>query len=181
MSIRTPTTLTFASLFFLLPGLCRRAQAQTAPSPPSTETASAPAPVDTMPASHTEKKVWTNDDMANLHGQPTVSTVGQKAPNSKASSRSSHANDAKNRVAWYQSQIAKLQAQLAPIQGQIADLQAALSGSAVSTPRKYSGVHLDDWQAQLVQLQKRREDILSQIATLEDQARHDGVPGSSLP
>lgn len=132
------------------------------------------------PAAQPTAKVWTNDDVGSLRNESTLSTVGQTTGSKKAV-KPTPASAKNNRTGSYQSQIAKLQAQLPPIDSQIADLQAALSGNMVNEQRKYSGVKLDDWQAQLAQLQKRRDDIQSQIAKLEDEARHSGVPNNALP
>ena len=122
-------------------------------------------------------KVWTNDDLSNSNGgESAVSGSGKKpkAAPKAAAKKNPPANS-------YQSQIAKLQAQLPPIDTQIANLQAALSGQPVNSPRKYVSLRPDDWQAQLVDLQKKKSDILSQIDALEDQARHAGVATNALP
>jgi hypothetical protein len=156
------------------------AQAQNAGPADSGQTSgsaadsSATAPNATQPA----KKVWTNDDISDLRGTAPVSTVGAKP--SKPAPKPAKA-PAKPSANPYRAQIAKLQAQLPPIESQIADLQAALSGNTVDTPRKYIGVKPDDWHSELDELQKKQADILSQIDTLEEQARHAGVPTNALP
>lgn len=132
------------------------------------------------PAAQPTAKVWTNDDVGDLRNDSTVSTVGQ-GNGSKKAIKPTPATTKNNRAGSYQSRIAKLQAQLPPLDGQIADLQAALSGNMVNEQRKYPGVKLDDWQAQLAHLQKRRDDLRTQIAKLEDEARHSGVPNNALP
>lgn len=123
------------------------------------------------------KKVWTNEDMGNLHDTSALSTVG--TGNSKQAPKPVAAL-AKNNGARYRNQITRLQAQLPPLDSQIANLKAALSGKPVNEQRKLF-VRPGDWQAQLDTLQKRRADIVSRIAELEDQARHAGVPENSLP
>lgn len=149
------------------------AQAQNAPSNNTANSSSASQVASTQPAA----KVWTNDDLSSLHGDGSVSSATAKKPKSAKPPQPVK----KSPPNAYQAQIAKLQAQLPPINAQIADLQAALSGQSVATPRKYVGVRPDDWQAQLVDLQKKRADIQSQIDALEDQARHAGVPANALP
>jgi hypothetical protein len=164
------------------------AQTQNAPSNDNANSSSAstgssatPAPASSAPqmaATQPATKVWTNDDLSSLHGDGSVSNGTVRKPKSAKSAQPAKKNPPANP---YQTQITKLQAQLPPINAQIADLQAALSGQAVNTPRKYIGVRPDDWQAELVDLQKKRADIQGQIDTLEDQARHAGVPTNALP
>jgi hypothetical protein len=125
-----------------------------------------------------QPKVWTNDDISNLRSDAPVSSVGLTPPKPAAKPAKGPAKPPANPD---QAQIAKLQAQLPPIESQIADLQAALAGNTVDTPRKYTGVKPDDWHSELDQLQKKRADILSQIDTLEDRARHAGVSTNTLP
>jgi hypothetical protein len=148
----------------------------SAAAPTSPTTPSAPAPVAaTAPAKH----VWTNDDVTQLHGQSDISTVGR---NVKAAKPGAAAAKPKPRTAaYYQEQIGRLQAQLPAMDQQIATLQEALSGKTVDETRKYAGVKLDDWHSELAALQTKRSSILEQIATLQDQARHDGIPASMLP
>lgn len=175
-----PGAVLFAGLFcFTMPMLAQSQGAAasdstsaTAQSPNATQaSSSAPAAAS---AAQPAKKVWTNDDLGDLRGEP-LSTVGVKNQKpAKATPKNKATND-------YQSKIAKLQEQLPPIDSQIADLQAAMSGQTVSTPRKYNGVKPDDWQAELTDLQKKRADIQSQIDALEDQARHSGAPTNTVP
>jgi chaperonin cofactor prefoldin len=135
----------------------------------------------TTPATQPAAKVWTNDDVSGLRNSSALSSIGQTGKSKNPAPKATTANAKSNRTSSYQNQIARLQAQLPPIDSQIADLQAALSGNMVNEQRKYFGVKLDDWQVQLAQLQKRRDDIQNQIAKLEDEARHNGVPNNALP
>jgi hypothetical protein len=165
----------------LFAALCASAvHAQTATSADSVQaTASANSSSSTVDsAGQAGKKVWTNDDMSDLRGGTPVSTVGPKPSKATAKPVKAPAKPPSNP---YRAQIAKLEAQLPPIESQIADLQAALSGNTVDTPRKYIGVKPDDWHLELDGLQKKRADILNQIDTLEEQARHAGVPTNTLP
>jgi peptidoglycan hydrolase CwlO-like protein len=126
-------------------------------------------------------KVWTNDDVGSLRTKSTLSTVGPTAANSKKAARATSPVAKGSPTTSYQSQLAKLRSQLPPIDSQIAELQSALSGNVVNEQRKYAGVKPDDWQVQLAQLQKRRDDIQNEIAKLDDEARHNGVPSNALP
>ena len=143
---------------------------QTAPGGSSAANTAEPS---TKPA-----KVWTNDDLNGLNGRGAAPSSAVRKPKPAPKPAAATKNPAANP---YQSEIAKLQAQLPPIDTQIANLQAALSGQPVNSPRKYVSVRPDDWQAQLVDLQKKKSDILSQIDALEDQARHAGVATNVLP
>jgi uncharacterized protein YukE len=157
------------------------AQGAASPPPisPTTQSGSA-APQTTTPAATSQAKhVWTNDDVTQLQGQSNISTVGSKAKATKPTATT--AKPRPKTAAYYNDQITRLQAQLPAIDGQIATLQDALSGKTVDETRKYAGVKLDDWHAELTALQAKRASILEQIASLQDQARHDGVPTNSLP
>lgn len=171
-----PTALFCTAPLLLFAPSFASGQAATSTSASSTQNAQV-----ATPAAQATAKVWTNDDVSSLRNESTLSSVGQTASSKKVAVNSKPANAKNNRTASYQNQIAKLQAQIPPIDSQIANLQAALSGNVVNEQRKYSGVKLDDWQAQLAQLQKRRDDMQNQIAKLEDEARHNGVPTNALP
>jgi hypothetical protein len=135
------------------------------------------------PSAPTAQKVWTNEDVTALHDEP-ISTFGK--PNAKAAKAPA---GTKPGAAGQNSQqllneIKKLQGQIPPLDSQIAQLQAAIegrpTGDAKTSARPY-GVKLDSWQAQLAELQKKRDDTLMRIGGLQDQARHNGVPGNSIP
>ncbi len=131
------------------------------------------------PAQTPEKKVWTNDDISDLHARsgaaipdsnakPEVTTGKPKPTKSKDGT-------------WYRGQILKLQAQIPPLEEKISQLQAALNGQTVTSTRQYGGAKPDDWRDELTRFQKQRDDIQTKITALEDQARHDGVPENQLP
>jgi cell division protein FtsB len=151
-------------------------QAQTA-SPASTPAAG----VSAKPAA---KKVWTNDDVGELHDDAPISTFAE--PNAKPSRTATGAKPAASggKNAQYREKIAKLKAEIPPLDSQIAQLQAAIDGQPTGdskTSTRPFGVKLDSWQAQLQELQKKRDDTLAHIAALQDQARHSGVPANNIP
>ena len=148
-------------------------QATASAQPANSGTAAAPS-------AHGSAKVWTNDDLSSLRSESPVSSVGSGVANTKTNGKPVQPAS-KARTAYYQNKIARLQEQIPPIDSQISQLQSALSGTSPDAPRKYIGVKLDDWQAELAQLQKKRADIMNQIDSLEDQARHEGVPTNVLP
>lgn len=154
--------------------------APSSAQPVASNTAGASAGATAAQSADPTKKVWTNDDLNDLHA------TTPQAPNSGTPKRPA-ARSAKSpaqkttSAAYYQQQIARLQAQIPAIDSQIAELQAALSGKPVEEPRKYGWQRPDDWQTQLTDLQKKRADLEAQIQALEDQARHNGVPASAIP
>ncbi|MGA7917362.1 MAG: hypothetical protein WCA00_19165 [Candidatus Acidiferrales bacterium] len=146
--------------------------ANTAPGTAQNATTATPA----TPA----KKVWTNEDMGAIHKDPAISTFsgGAKKPaNTKPAANKTYPKSPQQ----YQTKIANLQAKLPPLDQQIAELQAGLNGETVNSTRHYTGTKLDDWRDQLARLQKQRDGIAAQITTLQDEARHNGVPDNQIP
>lgn len=189
MGFRTLRSFTLAT-FLLTAVHCGSAYAQeqtNPPAPPATPTgdSAAPAtspetttPVTTTPAT---KRVWTNDDMGDLHRNSTISTFAEPATK-PAKANDKPASPAKNANAKrYQDQIAAQRAKLPPLDDKIAQLKAVLSGNTVQETRVYGGAHIDDWHEELVHLQKQREDIETKISALQDEARHNGVPENQIP
>jgi hypothetical protein len=155
---------------------------QATVSPQSAAQNSAASPSSPQPA---QKKVWTNDELSAQDPRTGISTVGKETNSTARHTVSAHAMSANGRNAkWYQDQIAGLQAKIPVLDSQIADLQAALDGKPMGDGKKSVrpyGIRLDDWSRELAELQKRRDDTLSQISALRDQARHNGVAPNALP
>jgi hypothetical protein len=182
MKLRTVGLLGFAAILFASVN-CSAAFAQEQSNPPAPTAAAgdqaAPnASQTTAPA--TTKRVWTNDDMGDLHRNSTISTFSEttnkpgKANDKPVAAKSA---DAKR----YQDQITTLQAKIPPLDDKIAQLQAVLSGNTVKETRTVGGAHIDDWREELVKLQKQRDDIETRISSLQDEARHKGVPENQIP
>jgi uncharacterized protein YukE len=134
----------------------------------------------TTTTSATTKKVWTNEDMGDVHNHtvlPAFSGTSSKPGSAKPSGSAKGGKDAKQ----YQDQILKLQSKLPPLDEQISELQATLNGNTVNSTRHYSGTKLDDWHQELVHLQKQRDDIVAKISALQDEARRNGVPPNQIP
>jgi hypothetical protein len=182
-----------AALFFIAVAACATgARTQTAqPVPPAQAQTPAPAPAqpaaqDSAALSATPqppaKKVWSNEDMKDLDPHAGVSTVGKEnaQPARSAAKSTSTAHDPQ----WYKNKIAQLQAQVPPLEKLIAELQAAIdgkpTGDAVQSTRP-SGVKFDNWSNELAEYQKKRDGLLAQIAALQDEARHNGVPAKDIP
>jgi uncharacterized protein YukE len=147
-------------------------------APPNTQTttqSASPSDKKDSPApkaAQKPKKVWTNDDMSDLHANSTVSVVGSQKKNAQptyypAPGQSEYA------VKMYRQQIDQLQTQVAGIDKQIASLHDAMNGKTVETSRKYDpwGGKQEDWNSQIDQLQKNRENVLQQIDSLESQIK----------
>jgi hypothetical protein len=165
-------------------------------SPVPTPPASAPAqsaaqnsaPGDASSAQQAKpavKRVWTDDDMGDLRENSSISTVGNahgNAGSSKPGAKTANSNAPRSKTAqYYHDQIVRLQGQIPPIDQKISDLQAAIEGKPVSGARTFGGVRPDDWKDEVQRLQKQRDDITAKIATLQDQARHQGVPENQIP
>jgi hypothetical protein len=179
MKFKTLRSFTFAAaLLALLPAAQAQEQSATPPAP-ATTTQSAPDASSTAPAP--TKRVWTNDDMGDIHRNSTISTF--TAPNAKtANANGKPATAAKSKDAKrYQDQINALRAKLPPIDDKIAQLNAVLSGKTVQETRTYGGNHIDDWHEELLKLQKQRTDIEDRISAVQDQARHNGIPDNEIP
>ena len=156
--------------------------ASGATTAPAQDGSSAP-PATPTSSEKPAKRVWTNDDLTGPRESAAVSTPLD--PNTKPANTGQKPAAPKNRNAqWYHDQIAKLQAQVPPLDGQIAELQAAIKGKPTGdakTSQRPRGVKADDWSVELAQLQAKRDDVLSKISALQDEARHNGIPDSALP
>jgi hypothetical protein len=181
---------------FCVPGLARAqggAAGQTTPAgnatapaaPAQAETATAAnanaaTSTTTTTASAPAKKVWTNEDMRDVHSHDAISTfssTSNKSANGKPGATAKGNKDAKQ----YQNEITRLQEKLPLLDEQIAQLQAALNGDTVNSTRHVGGAKIDDWRDELVRAQKQREDIVAKISALQDEARRNGVPANQIP
>jgi hypothetical protein len=147
----------------------------TAPKAQASSQTAAPTEKKDSPAAKPEqkpKKVWTNDDMADLHANSTVSVVGNRNKNPQQTYYPP-AGQTDYYVKMYRQQIDQLQARVDGIDKQIANLQDAKNGKTVDSSRTYDpwGGKQGDWNSQIDQLQKSRENILQQIDSLESQIR----------
>jgi hypothetical protein len=172
------------SLLVLATALCIAAtvsaQSQTTGS---TDTAQTPNPASSAApaAPPAGKKVWTNEDVSELRINSTISTVG--STDTKPPAKASSAGKPKN-PKQYQAQIARLEGQIPQLDQQIAELQDAIDGKPTGdakTSKRPRNVQADDWNVQMQDLQKKKQDILDQIAAMKDEARHQGVPPNTLP
>jgi hypothetical protein len=173
-------------------GMCGGSFAQDHPAkdpnltPPATTTAAPAAAHNAAPAGKSDdkdstgakpatkpKKVWTNDDMGELHQNSSLSVVGTQKRNSQPNDYSAPPGQSEYMVKMYRQQIDQLQAQADAIDKQILNLQDAKSGKTVDSSRTYDpwGGKTGDWNAQIEQLQKNRDNLLKQIDSIQDQIR----------
>jgi peptidoglycan hydrolase CwlO-like protein len=178
LSVFAVSVLLISAIAFF-PGAAR-AQS-TAPTPAAQ--AQDPAPSGTSPApAQPAKKVWTNDDVSDLHANSVISTLGNSSAKPAKTAATRPAPNSKNKDAtWYRNQITKLQEQLPPIDQKISDLQTVINGGQVNEVRHYGGNKIDDWHDELARLQTQREGIVAKISALQDEARHNGVSPNELP
>jgi hypothetical protein len=150
---------------------------------PATKSPNANPPADTASGSASgtaakPKKVWTNDDMASLDHHGDVSIVGKRKPPQPVYHANDYARNGNNdyRVKYYRQQIDYLQQQADQIDKQISTLQDAKSGKTVDSERTYNpwGGVQGDWNAQISQLQKNKENVETQIDSLEEALRKLG-------
>lgn len=152
-----------------------------------------------QPPAKKARKVWTNEDLEAL--RPSGVTVS--APPAAASAASSAAGEAtaadnpadkagaekkdddKNKeedpVEKLLKRLAPLRLELASVEARLASLRSAGSsgnttGGGMDVSKTSGGMNTED---QIVQLEKRRSDLLGQIAAIEDEARRKGIaPGA---
>jgi hypothetical protein len=179
-----------AAIFAL--GMCPAPFAQDDPTkdqnstPPAATTAAPATAHNTAPAGKSgdkdstgakpapkAKKVWTNDDLGELHQNSSLSVVGTQKRNSQPHDYSPPPGQSEYMVKMYRQQIDQLQAQADAIDKQISNLQDAKNGKTVDSSRTYDpwGGKTGDWSAQIEQLQKNRDNILKQIDSVQDQIR----------
>jgi len=174
----------FAASIFLFIGIAFFPGVAHAQSAPPAEAAQAqnPAP-SSSPASPVQpaKKVWTNDDVSDLHANSVISTLGDSNAKPVKTAAKPAPNSKNKGAAWYRGQISKLQDQLPPIDQKISDLQTVINGGQVNEVRHYGGNKIDDWHDELARLQTQREGIVAKISALQDEARHNGVSPNELP
>ena len=137
------------------------------------------------------KKVWTNEDLDQLHSQGLISIVGQEvteAPARPAVTPSEPAfpvyNSRLEDPAWYAEKAADLQAELDAREAALQQEQDALAQAAngvtqpgVAMDQPTIGVTPD---AALAILQAQVEEVQSQLDELSDLARQNNIPPGVL-
>ena len=166
-----PTSLKLALLLALSGGISLSAAAQT-PTPDSSP-AYLPNP---------DKKVWSNDDLEALRTKAPISTIGETgaaAAKKPAPGGSYRPDDRAEKALRYRKLLQPLYAELPKIDAELDKMHSFEDGSYRTTGgfSRLPGKPLNPAD-QIVQLEKRKQDVLAHISEIEDQARHDGVlPG----
>jgi hypothetical protein len=149
-----------------------------------------------QPPAKKARKVWTNEDLEAL--RPSGVTVS--APRAAAPSAAGEAtaadnpadkagaekkDDDKNKeedpVEKLLKRLAPLRLELASVEARLASLRSARSsgnttGGGMDVSKTSGGMNTED---QVLQLEKRRSDLLGQIAAIGDEARRKGIsPGA---
>jgi hypothetical protein len=159
------------------PGAPASTSATPASTDPSSSTTGATDKKDASSLGTTEKpkKVWTNDDMGSLDHRGDVSVVGKRRPPQPAYNPNHYPQNGNNEymVKYYRQQIDNCQQQADQIDKQISTLQDAKNGKTVDSQRTYNpwGGVQGDWNAQIAQLQKNKDNVLQQIDSLEEALR----------
>ncbi len=189
---RQAATVLFMSVAIFALGAVASAQTQAgpaqanspsqAPAPgPNSHVAQNPRPATTAApdAATPAKRVWTNDDVGDLRRESAISTVGVANAKPQKSAVTNKVADPET-TRSYHDRILALQGKLPPIDAQIADLQGVLNGQTVNSTR-HTSAKIDDWHDELIRLQQQKSDIEIKISTLQDEARHKGVPENQIP
>jgi hypothetical protein len=172
----------FGRLFFttMLLTLCvgSAAFAQSKDNSPaqSTPNSGSPASSDSSAATPSQKKVWTNEDLAGVKGG--VSVVGNKRNQTLHPSSGQPADAAT--VDRIKKSLQKLQSQLDEVNAKLDSYKQFQNGEAVSTGERdtskgYSRTPVDQ---QMNQLLSKKKDLTGQMSDLLDEARKKGIdPG----
>ena len=140
----------------------------------------------------TAKKVWTNEDLEALPRGGVSTTSVPTAPAASAEEKPAMAAKDKGEKEKDKDKeedpVEKLLKRLEPLRTELASVEARLSslrsarssggttGGGMDVSKTSGGMNTD---AQIAQLDKRRSDLLSQIAGIEDEARRMGIaPGA---
>jgi len=148
------------------------APAQSSAPPPDAARAGSP----TNPPA--PKKVWTNEDMANVKGG--VSVVGDKRNQNYHLTPAQTADPATvNRI---KKNLQKLQGQLDDVNAKLVSYKQFEDGEPVSTGARDTsmGYSRTPVNQQMIQLQNKKKDLTSQIDDLWDEARKKGIDPGQL-
>jgi len=158
--------------------------------------ASQAAPPQKQPPAQKTKKVWTNEDLEALRPSGVASSATPSAVPSAAAEAPTGAEIAAEAAADKKDKekdkeedpVEKLRKRLTPLREEIDSIDTQLrslrqnrssgrtTGGGMDVSKTSGGLNTDD---QIAQLEKRRGDLLRQIAAIEDEARRMGIaPGA---
>jgi hypothetical protein len=150
-------------------------QAQQAPPAP---------PEKAKPESKKTKKVWTDDDLQNLHGKSGVSVVGNAlgvddADKAEAKQASYVQEKDPN---WYHKQLMPLRAEIERLDKEITKTREFMNGGHTGEGQLKVNVFSVPMNPtnHIAQLEKRKATVQSKIDALEDQARRNDIPPGAL-
>ena len=163
-----------------------QSQSQPPPAPPASpqkedSAAEAARKAKADKAKSKTKKVYTEDDLANLQGA-AVSVVGKEATEEEKNSES-EANQTsttgKNEAYW-RGRARKLRDQMAAVDQAIVKLKDEIakgggSGFDVSTGLKQDIIYINDRNARLQKLEKQKEKLEKDLDQLQDEGRRAGA------
>jgi hypothetical protein len=153
--------------------------------------ASQAAPPQKQPPAKKARKVWTNEDLEALRPSGVASSAAPSAVPSAAAGAPAGEEIAAKAAAEKKDKeedpVEKLRKRLTPLRTEIDALDAQLrslrqnrssgrtTGGGMDVSKTTGGMNTED---QIAQLEKRRGDLLRQIAAIEDEARRAGMaPG----
>jgi hypothetical protein len=157
------------------PGL---AAAQSAPDNGAAAANSAPASAAAHSATPASKKIWTNEDIPAV--KPGGSTSTSKAKPGTGASSGPAADPAT--VQHIRHELEKLQGQLDEVNKKLKTYKEFQEGEPVSTGARdlTKGISRVPVDQQMVQLQRKKESLESQISDLNDEARKKGIDPGQL-
>jgi hypothetical protein len=132
------------------------------------------------------RKIWTNDDLDQLHWRGLISIVGQE-PNAVAAPSETPAPVYKSKLEdpeWYARESADLQAELDKREAVLREQQSALANAASGITQP--GVSMDQPnagvtpEAGLAILAAQVQEVQDQIGELSDLARQNNIPPGLL-
>lgn len=156
-----------------------------AQSPGSSSPSPASPPQDANPPAESKKpkKVWTNENIADVNSDAKggVSVVGDSKPDIKTKSTSPKPAEAQY-IATVRRQLQKLQQQMSEMEKQINDLTKFSKGEAAPTSgmQLHKSYKLEPVDAQIRALEEKRKHLQAQMDALLDDARKKGVEPGQL-
>lgn len=182
------------SLFLLVaaaPGLAQSQDPSASAPANATKPTAAPASGATGTPTETKKpkKVWTNDEIASVHG--TISVVGDAKPaatgeekkKSEPTANAATFDDArKKQIENYRNQIEQIHGQMDAIDDQIAQLKSFKAedtkpGSGINPNQGYNMVPLED---QVKQFEEKKKKLEAKISDIEIDAEKNGIDPGDL-
>jgi len=132
-----------------------------------------------------DKKVWTNEEIANVGGDGAVSVVGKNGGNtakspSNAAKNTSGLSGREMQAATYREQLRKLNISLATTEKKIAELQAfkgdnSSPSGGINVRQRY---YMETVGDQVKELEEKNKKIKAQIDAVQERARKNGFePG----